>query len=241
MKIGFYSCGRGGVGKTTASTIAALSYASLDKSVLLVDIWEYKNSSTYTLIGEASPPYVSNILRGECRWYEVVREITVSWEGGSCSLWLAPSDGELSPDIDYGEIIDMLRRAPKYGVDVIIIDFPSDPTGCFRGLLDFLDICCLVTEPDARSVDSIIEYSIKSGSVRSVPLLNKYHPRAKIYKDRLEEHFGLCFTVPFDPALVDLNKETLPVALTAMRKETQLSFARLFHYLLHPVEVRIHV
>lgn len=161
--------GKGGTGKSTVSVGLALGFASLKKSVLLIDMDEGLRCLDLMLgIDKQLVFDLSDALSGR-DWHDAVYPVP-----GHELLKLIPAPGRLG-GITHDAFAEFLKEVtPHY--DVVLLDFPAGIDFSLYTALpaetQFIAVCC----PDPVSVRdaAVVCDSLPKMSLRPVLILNKF-------------------------------------------------------------------
>lgn len=235
ITIVFTSGSKGGTGKSTLSSLLSYKLAhsvlvsnSIRKhlNVLLIDLGEGGSSTQLILGQDPGPPYLIDYLIGKAGWQDIICQSPYSQR-----LLVAPAPPRLEHTVPIDRLYYFIKWAKKMQF-ITLIDLPAYPARIYDGVVDMADITLLMINPDPLSFEAARNAYTGRGLV--LPVLNKYHPKFRVFFEKAKNLWNVTFTFPFDPALTFTVTRTLPEAYRLAKEETRRDLGLLAQRVLKP-------
>lgn len=171
--------GKGGVGKSTVASALGMTFASMRRKTVIVELDIGLRGLDLMLGVEDRAVYdLGNILRGECLLSDGV--IPVGFDG-YLSLVVAPSG--ISSRIDYDDVAELCKALSGY-FDTVIIDAPAGISVSLLLAPKVADLVLMVATPDmvsARDAGRLTGMLEQHGVPKIRLIINKvYHKKIRL-------------------------------------------------------------
>ena len=163
--------GKGGVGKSTVAAALGLTFSSMHRKTVVVEL-DVGLRGLDLMLGVSNKTVydLGNVLNGECRLSDGV--IPVS-EDGSLSLIAAPAG--ISTRIDYDDIVSLCKALATY-FDEVIIDAPAGIGVSLLLAPKVADLVLVVATPDqisARDAGRLVGMLEQQGAKKIRLIINR--------------------------------------------------------------------